>query len=219
MWLLFFDKKSYMKKIIFQYLGLVAALLAIVGCSDSNTPQEGKQYQQLPVNLSTYRLPAVTEVFALTCGHCRKMEGVIPQLEKATGETFGKLHVTFNEGAQIGAMIYYTAVMQLNSVPDHQMMEALFSVVQMGEEATSPERKKAIELVFSERNLVSPYALDAEQQKQLLQTMMMAEEVSVKGQINSVPTFIVNGKYLVMTSGHNDAEGIANTISYLLTQP
>ncbi|GAM66370.1 hypothetical protein JCM19236_3822 [Vibrio sp. JCM 19236] len=45
-----------------------------------------------------------------------------------------------------------------------------------------------------------------------------AIKISEKGMINSVPTFIVNGKYMVLTSAHNDVDAIANTINYLLTQ-
>lgn len=208
-----------MKKNTRYWLALITTLLILAGCGDNTTPQKGKQYDELPVSLATYRLPAVTEVFSLTCGHCRSMEKVIPELEKITGETFGKLHVTFNEGAQIGAMIYYSAVMQLEAIPDHAMMEQLFSVVQMDEEVTLSERKEAIDLAISQRGLISPYSLDDEQQKQLFQEIQLADDISVKGQINAVPTFIVKGKYLVITSGHKDAADIANTISYLLTHP
>ncbi|ASU23967.1 thiol-disulfide isomerase [Vibrio qinghaiensis] len=208
-----------MKKIILYWLSLSTTLLILAGCSDNPIPQKGKQYDELAVNLATYRLPAVTEVFSLTCGHCRSMEKVIPDLEKITGETFGKLHVTFNEGAQIGAMIYYSAVMQLGTIPDHAMMEQLFSAVQMDGEVTLNERKEAIDLAFSQRGLISPYSLDDEQQKLLFQEIQRAYDISTKGQINAVPTFIVKGKYLVITSGHQDTVSIANTISYLLTQP
>ncbi|MGL5109585.1 MAG: thiol:disulfide interchange protein DsbA/DsbL [Vibrio ordalii] len=208
-----------MKKIILYWLSLSTTLLILAGCSDNPIPQKGKQYDELAVNLATYRLPVVTEVFSLTCGHCRSMEKVIPDLEKITGETFGKLHVTFNEGAQIGAMIYYSAVMQLGTIPDHVMMEQLFSAVQMDGEVTLNERKEAIDLAFSQRGLISPYSLDDEQQKLLFQEIQRAYDISTKGQINAVPTFIVKGKYLVITSGHQDTVSIANTISYLLTQP
>ncbi|CAM3169950.1 thioredoxin domain-containing protein [Vibrio ordalii] len=208
-----------MKKIILYWLSLSTTLLILAGCSDNPIPQKGKQYDELAVNLATYRLPVVTEVFSLTCGHCRSMEKVIQDLEKITGETFGKLHVTFNEGAQIGAMIYYSAVMQLGTIPDHVMMEQLFSAVQMDGEVTLNERKEAIDLAFSQRGLISPYSLDDEQQKLLFQEIQRAYDISTKGQINAVPTFIVKGKYLVITSGHQDTVSIANTISYLLTQP
>jgi len=87
------------------------------------------------------------------------MESVIPQLQEQTGKTFGKLHVTFNDSAQISAFIFYTAMMQLNDIPDHDFMNELFAAVQMG------------------------------------------------------------GKYQVITSAHQNAEEIGNTIKFLLSKP
>ncbi|KOO04418.1 thiol:disulfide interchange protein DsbA/DsbL [Vibrio nereis] len=202
-----------MKKIL--SLILVAFITILAGCSENSTPKEGEQYQKLTTNLSTYRLPPVTEVFSLNCGHCRKMEEVIPQLESLTNQSIGKVHVTFNQSAQVAAMIYYTAEMQLGGQPDHDMMNELFSAVQMGDGATITEKQQAIESVFHSRNLKSPYELEEAQQEQLFRAMQIADEITTKGQINGVPTFIVSGKYMVMTSGHQDAEGIADTINYL----
>ncbi|MEH0759044.1 thiol:disulfide interchange protein DsbA/DsbL [Vibrio sp. 16] len=206
-----------MKK-LFTLLTILTATV-LVGCSDSNTPQEGKQYQQLPVNLATFRLPQVTEVFSLNCGHCRKMEAVLPQLEELTQQSIGKIHVTFNESAQIAAMIYYTAEMQLGKKPDHEFMNALFAATQMGDGATLSDKKQAIDDAFQSRGLISPYELNEQQQEQLFEAMNLAQDITEKGQINSVPTFVINGKYMVLTSGHQDIEGIANTINYLINQP
>ncbi len=205
-----------MKKLFSLFAISLAALL--VGCSDNNVPQEGQQFQQLPANLATYRLPQVTEVFSLNCGHCRKMEEVIPQLEELTNQSIGKVHVTFNESAQVGAMIYYTAEMQLGGKPDHDMMTELFAAVQLGDGSTLTEKKEAIDKVFHSRDLISPYELDEAQQTQLFKAMHLADEITQKGEINGVPTFIVNGKYMVITSGHQDEQGIANTINYLINQ-
>ncbi|KGY08863.1 thiol:disulfide interchange protein DsbA/DsbL [Vibrio sinaloensis] len=206
-----------MKK-LFTLLTILTATV-LVGCSDSNTPQEGKQYQQLPVNLATFRLPQVTEVFSLNCGHCRKMEAVLPQLEELTQQSIGKIHVTFNESAQIAAMIYYTAEMQLGKKPDHEFMNALFAATQMGDGATLADKKQAIDDAFQSRGLISPYELNEQQQEQLFEAMNLAQDITEKGQINSVPTFVINGKYIVLTAGHQDIEGIANTINYLINQP
>lgn len=72
--------------------------------------------------------------------------------------------------------------------------------------------------MFHSRNLISPYELNEEQQTQLFNAMHLADEITQKGEINGVPTFIVNGKYMVITSGHQDEQGIANTINYLINQ-
>ncbi|NAX34872.1 thiol:disulfide interchange protein DsbA/DsbL, partial [Vibrio sp. V29_P1S30P107] len=109
-----------MKTSAFRLITLLFSLIAIISCSDNaeTHPTEGVHYKELPVSLTSYQLAPITEVFSLTCGHCRTMESMIPELEKITGEHFGKLHVTFNQGAQISAMLYYSAVMQLEEVPN-----------------------------------------------------------------------------------------------------
>lgn len=198
---------------------LASAVFILAGCNDTTTPKEGVQYQALPANLTTYHLAPVSEIFSLTCGHCRSMEQIVPELETMTGQSFGRVHVTFNQSAQIGAMIYYSAVMQLGDKPDHQMMEALFAAVQMGDGSSLTDQKNAIEKVFRDRALLSPYQLDEAQQQEVFNLMKTADEIAQKGQIDSVPTFVVKGKYRVLTAGHEDAEGVGKTIAYLLTQP
>lgn len=202
-----------------QFFVALIAVVALAACSEANEPQSGVQYEALPVALTEYNLSPVTEIFSLNCGHCRTMESVIPEIESLTSQKIGKVHVTFNESAQISAMIFYTAVMQLNDTPDHAFMEDLFAAVQMGGDATPEARQQALETAFTSRGLVSPYQLEKEQQVALFEYVQKAEEISVKGQINSVPTFIVNGKYQVLTAGHQDLAGIGKTINFLLTQP
>lgn len=206
-----------MKKIT--TLLLIALSSILVACSESDVPKQGEHYQTLPANLATFRLPAVTEVFSLNCGHCRKMEDQLANIEKLTGQEIGKVHVTFNESAQIAAMIYYAAEMQFGKKPDHSMMLELFSATQLGNGATAADKKAAIDLAFHSRDFISPYDFDEAEQKRLFAAMQVADDITTTGQINSVPTFIVNGKYQVMTSGHRDVEGIAETINYLLQQP
>ncbi|MEZ8351898.1 thioredoxin domain-containing protein [Vibrio splendidus] len=202
-----------------KFITALAAVLIIAGCSETDEPQKGVQYEALPTALTEFNLSPITEIFSLNCGHCRQMESAIPEIESLTDQTIGKMHVTFNESAQISAMIYYTAVMQLDATPDHAFMDDLFGAVQMGADATPEQRQQALETAFTSRGLVSPYQLNKEQQVALFDFIKKAEEISVKGQINSVPTFIINGKYQVLTAGHQDVQGIAKTINYLLTQP
>lgn len=200
-------------------LTLVILTFGLAGCSESTEPTEGKHYEPLPVNLSTFRVEPVIEVFSLHCSHCRKMEEALPELEQLVGQSFGKVHVTFNESAQVGAMIYYSAQMQLGHTPDHAMMTELFAAAQMGDGASLDDKKQAIDAAFETRNLTSPYNLDNDQQSQLFKKIERAHEMTTQGQINAVPMFIVKGKYRILTSAHSDIADIANTIQFLLAQP
>ncbi|MGR5067643.1 MULTISPECIES: thiol:disulfide interchange protein DsbA/DsbL [Vibrio] len=209
-----------MFKTIFKAFALVAATVALSACDDGNSqPQQGKQFEVLPVSLAEYNLAPLSEVFSLNCGHCRSMEDFVPQIESLTDQKVEKLHVTFNETAQISAIIYYTAVMQLDGTPDKAFMADLFAAVQMSADATADERQAAVEKAFESRNLISPYQLDKTQQDKLFEYIVKAEEITTNGQVNSVPAFIVNGKYQVITGGHETVEAMAETINYLLKQP
>ncbi|EOU2463767.1 thioredoxin domain-containing protein [Vibrio navarrensis] len=196
-----------------------AAIFTLFACSDTTQPKEGAQYKTLPTPLEAFDLPAVTEVFSLTCGHCRTMEEVIPQLEEQTKQKFGKMHVTFNESAQISTFIFYTAVMQLKQTPDHAFMQELFAAVQMGPDVAGIEKQQALEKAFEKRHLISPYQLEKEQQQAMFALFQQADAASQAAQINAVPTFIVKGKYQVLTGGHKSTDEIAQTITYLLNQP
>lgn len=208
-----------MQKFFFRFFSLLCGLIILVGCNGNSDPKEGVHYSVLPTSLSSYQLAPITEVFSLTCGHCRVMETIIPELEKMTGEHFGKLHITFNQGSQVSAMLYYSAEMQLEDVPDPTMMDELFAIVQAPEGMTPAEQKTAIDKIFHQRQLISPYDFDKPQQQQLTPMLVAAAEMSQKSQINAVPTFVVNGKYMVLTGGHEDTRSIADTLSYLLKQP
>ncbi len=191
--------------------------LFVAACSDSNTPQLGKQYSALPSDLSEFNLSPITEVFSLTCGHCRNMEASIPEIESLTKQKVGKVHVTFNQSAQVSAMLYYAAVMQVEGQPDHELVAALFEVVQQ-QEGTMDQKQERIEEVFVSRGLVSPYRFDSSHVAELEQHMTFADDVSKKADINSVPSFIIKGKYLLITEGHEDIKDLATTINYLLSK-
>ncbi|MGF1776749.1 thioredoxin domain-containing protein [Vibrio nomapromontoriensis] len=207
---------------MFKSLSKLAAVLSlavlITACGESNTPVEGKQYKVLPNDLSQHNLPQVTEVFSLGCGHCRNLEPLLPELEELTDSKLGKVHVMFNDSAQIAAMIFYSAVMQSEDqrIPEDMKLE-LFALVQNSE---LDGQQKQIELnrIFESRTMVTPYDFDEAQQKELFEYIELANTVSTEAQINAVPTFIVNGKYEVVLSGHEDIKEIAETINYLKTK-
>ncbi|KJY76287.1 thiol-disulfide isomerase and thioredoxin [Vibrio nigripulchritudo] len=201
----------------FSSLLILFSALFLIACSDDGLPKQGTHFQMLPTELDQTLVSPVTEVFSLNCGHCRNMEKFVPELEDELQKQIGKVHVTFNESAQISALIYYAAAMQVEGVPDHIMMDELFAAAQMGSGHTQAEIKAAMERVFHSRDLVSPYDFDESMQQKLFKEIEVGETVTQRAQINAVPTFIVNGKYQVVTSGHKDIKDIAKTINYLLS--
>jgi thiol-disulfide isomerase/thioredoxin len=199
------------------FISLILITL-LSACGKALEPIEGEQYKQLPQTFTNEQFAPVTEVFSLTCGHCRKMEDLIPDLQKAVGRDIAKMHITFNESAYIGAMLYYAAEMQSGGIPDHQFMIDLFATLQMPKGTTSEQQKAAMVAVFESRDLISPINYDQQQLKILSDKVDRIARLSEQTKIQSVPTFVVNGKYQVLSGGHNKPEDIANTINYLLAK-
>lgn len=48
--------------------------------------------------------------------------------------------------------------------------------------------------------------------------MEKADQITVASEITSVPTFIVNGKYVVNTRAHESAEDLADTLKMLMAK-
>ena len=187
-------------------------------CNDTSIPVEGKQYQQLPATLNSEKFAPVTEVFSLGCGHCKNMEAILPDLQKMLGQDISKMHIVFNQSAQIAAMFYYAAEMQTGGSPDHAFMIDLFEIIQMPEGNTVEQKKIAMAKAFESRGLISPFNYDEQQTEALLKRVDEIALLSQQSKINAVPTFIVKGKYQVITAGHDKTEDIAETIKYLLSK-
>ena len=193
-------------------------ILFVSACSKAPEPIEGKQYKLLPETLNSSQFAPVTEVFSLTCVHCRKMEDIIPTLEGTVGQKIEKMHVTFNQSAYVAAMFYYAAEMQTGGIPDHQFMIDLFETMQMPAGSTAEQQKVEMIAVFESRGLISPINYSNQQMAELSQKVDAIMLLSEPAEIQSVPTFIVKGKYQVIGSGHDKTEQIADTIKYLLAK-
>ena len=203
----------------FKTLFLSALLLFFVSaCTPDNTPIAGKNYLQLPETLNSEQLSPITEVFSLACGHCKKLEPLLPFLEESTGQDIKKMHIIFNKSARMASMLYYAAEIQTGNKPDATFMTDLFNAVQMPQSSTDQQRKIAINKAFETRNLVSPFNYNEQQTEVLLKRVDEVALLSEQTKINSVPTFIINGKYQVILSGHDSTEDLVKTIKYLLAK-
>ncbi|PKF61861.1 thiol-disulfide isomerase [Psychromonas sp. psych-6C06] len=193
-----------------------ALITLLSACSKAPVPEEGKQYKRLPEAIDSTQFAPVTEVFSLSCIHCRNMEDIIPTLQQAIGQDIAKMHVVFNQPSYVAAMFYYAAEMQSNGTPDHQFMLDLFATFQMPKESSADEQTAAMLKVFESRGLVSPISYNEQQLDELKKRVDQVELLSKQSEIQSVPTFIVKGKYEVITSGHDKKEDMSETIKFLL---
>jgi len=208
-------KSAISLKTIFTSLMLVTFLSS---CTESSVPIEGVQYKRLPGIISSTKFSPITEVFSLTCGHCREMEDTIPGLQRTLRQNVTKMHIVFNQSAYIAAMFYYAAEMQSEGIPDYKFMQDLFATMQMPKNTSEELQRAAMIEVFESRGLVSPINYNDEQFDALSKRVEEVERLSDQTQIQSVPTFIVSGKYQVLSSAHSSREELANTIKYLLAK-
>ena len=193
----------------------IIAILTLTACSDDITlPTEGKQYSVIPTPMQEER--AVVEIFSLACDHCRAMEDVIPTLEEMTELEFGKEHVTFNESAQRGAYLYYTAQIQMPTVPEQALVKDMFAFMQDSSvDQTAEDKRKQLVKLYANYDLTNPMALDDSENEKVYQQMVAAEAFVANTGLSSVPAFLVKGKYLVDASSHDTIEELAETINYL----
>ncbi|MCC4796429.1 thiol-disulfide isomerase [Enterovibrio norvegicus] len=194
------------------------AVFALSACSDDAPTNQAEKYTTLEMPVKVADLAPVTEVFSLSCGHCRSMEDAIPAIEEAASVKIGKAHVTFNESATFAALIYYAASTQEDGNPPKDLVEALFKYVQEQQTDSAEDNKRLLGDVFKQYGLTSPYDLDEAQQAKLFTALEQADALTVQSGINSVPTFLVKGKYVVNTSAHDSAEELGATLKMLLNK-
>ncbi|HIF9207105.1 thiol:disulfide interchange protein DsbA/DsbL [Photobacterium damselae] len=205
-----------MKLILRTFFSFLFLALALTGCSDSNTPKDGDQYMTIAKPISD--MQGVYEVFSLSCGHCRSMETMLPEIKKLAGvKDIRSVHVTFNESAQLAAFVYYAAAIQSpNGEPSDKLTEQLFAYTQdTPKDTPMDKRKEMLNNLFAQYKMNSPYQLTQTQQEEVFSKMDQAQKIIEAANITSVPTFIVNGKYLVNTPAHKNLQDLANTIKYL----
>ncbi|MFT6924634.1 MAG: protein-disulfide isomerase [Psychromonas sp.] len=196
----------------------LSSILLLSACGDPAIPMESKQYVTLPTQIVDKTLQPVTEVFSLTCSHCRNMENFIEQISKQAGADIAKIHVAFNQPARAAATVYYAVEMQLNDKPGEALMDELFAAIQMANDTPAAQRESTLEKIFRSRDLISPAQFSPQQNQQLMEKVALAARLSTQLGINSVPTFIVKGRYQVLVAGHDDPQQIADTIHYLLNK-
>lgn len=165
--------------------------------------KEGKNYTRLVPAQMTVGGDAdkieVAEAFMYSCPHCFNLE---PHMQKwlATkdpGVRFVRLPVMFNRLAQLHAKIYYTKeLLGRNGVladPDAFHSAVFDEIHRRGNHLTS---EAAIQKLF-ERFGVSAEDFDkAWNSFPVDQKMRVAMDLARRYNINSVPTIIVNGKYI-----------------------
>ncbi|GAL03384.1 thiol-disulfide isomerase [Photobacterium aphoticum] len=77
------------------------------------------------------------------------------------------------------------------------------------------DRQAKLNEIFAQYGLISPYSLSEAQREQVFKLLTESRELETNAEITSVPSFLIQGKYLVNNAEHDSLEDLANTIQYL----
>jgi thiol:disulfide interchange protein DsbA len=207
-----------MKKIV--SLLLIALFPLFVNATDF---QEGKHYNK--VQELAVKSPEVREYFSFYCGHCYKFEFIAKSIEKhlPQGATLVKNHVDFLPGAsrKMQTMLTYALITAQEMGISDSQNAAIFKYIHVHRAVFTS--KKDI------RNVFLLNGADGEEFDQLMSSdnvRLQAEEMrsnqdimGTSGDLKSVPSIIVNGKYMIHTHDldkNNLEQEYNDLVKYLL---
>lgn len=183
----------------------------IISATAFASPSEGKQYTLLEKPYSTeYQ---VDKFFSLTCMPCWQMTELLKGKEGSDELKMHRTHVIFNDSTLQAAGIYYTVLAQKPDL-SHELLSELFSLVQ----TKNPLQETDIDAFFKEHNLLKQKDMTQDQQQQWAKFMEDAVTKTEQASISSIPSFIINGRYMVKLRGHRSMEELLETIQYLSEQ-
>ncbi|CAH7053028.1 Peptide permease [Vibrio chagasii] len=183
----------------------------IISATAFASPSEGKQYTLLEKPYSTeYQ---VDKFFSLTCMPCWQMTELLKGKEGSDELKMHRTHVIFNDSTLQAAGIYYTVLAQKPDL-SHELLSELFSLVQ----TKNPLQETDIDAFFKEHNLLKQKDMTQDQQQQWAKFMENAVTKTEQASISSIPSFIINGRYMVKLRGHRSMEELLETIQSLSEQ-
>jgi len=216
-------------------ISIFITLLALLGCSDNETNnidnqtpatvnteqvanstpipmavnyQEGVDYRIVKnINTGDLKAPFIIEYFWLSCGHCQKLEKPLQEFKKQHPNVgFARKHAVLAERWVMDARLYY-ALEETNNI---QHFDEFFSLYMKG---MTEERFNQ----FFEKNNIDKDAFlkIAGNSDAILAKMKESLQEMSDNKMTSVPSIVVNGKYLIMKSDNGD---YFNLVNYLLTK-
>ncbi|GLX78221.1 thiol:disulfide interchange protein DsbA [Thalassotalea insulae] len=185
--------------------------------------QEGKHY--VKVKEIAVETPEVREYFSFYCPHCFRFEPLVAEIKKALPEkaVFVKNHVDFLPGASKKMQSLLTKALitaQKMDIAESQI-EAIFKYIHVHRAVFTSEKDV--------RNVFVLNGADGEQFERLMASEEVAkaaaqmksnqDALSQSGDLKSVPTIIVNGKYMIHAHDldkENFVEDYNKLVKYLL---
>jgi protein dithiol oxidoreductase (disulfide-forming) len=185
---------------------VAAATSTAVAATPAGSPwQEGANYTRIvpaqPTNVPAGQVE-VREFFWYACPHCYALEPTVAAWLKSKPAyvSFSRIPVQWNEGHRSLARLFYTldSMGKLNDVHGE-----IFKEIQVnGDPLTGPDPNNAaaaerVQLTFIKRLGISEADFEKEYHGFNVETAMQrADELVQRYRVSSVPTFVVNGKFV-----------------------
>lgn len=195
---------------------LVALLIPLQACAAEKW-KEGTHYEEMDKPLTD--TPQVMEFFSYWCPHCYRTEPFVEELKKSLdkGVKFTKVHVNFMPYASKQVQDEVTTGMMIGEAlkNDTKLNGAIFNYIHR-QRATITGLKDIRNIFII--NGVEPEQFDKMASSFGVRSMLGKNNKIVeeyRNQVNSVPTFIVNGKYKVQFARGQTTEERIELINYL----
>ena len=217
-------------------ISIMLTLLVLVGCSDeapiadsnkSSTKtsvsnqvsplispnskfdyQEGVDYRIVTnINAGDLTPPFLIEYFWLSCGHCQKLEKPLQEFKKQHPDMgFMRKHAVLGKKWVMDARLYYA----LEETNNSQHFNEFFSLYMKG------ITEESFNQFFAKNNINKEAFLEiAGSSENILAKMKESLKEMKDNKMTSVPSLVVNGKYLITKSDGGDYFNLEN---YLLSK-
>jgi thiol:disulfide interchange protein DsbA len=207
---------------------VAAATSTAAAATPAGSPwQEGTNYTRIvpaqPTNVPAGQVE-VLEFFWYACPHCYALEPTVAAWlkSKPAYTSFSRIPVLWNEGHRSLARLYYTldSMGKLNDVHSEIFKEIQVS----GDPLIGPDPNNAaaaerVQLSFIKRLGISEADFEKEYHGFNVETAMQrADELVQRYRVTSVPTFVVNGKYVTDVSMAGGPDRLMLLLSDLAAQ-
>ena len=209
-----------MKKLLIALVALITIPLS----AHAAKWEEGKHYKVIPGQPTN--TPELREYFSYYCPACRSFEGFLPEIQKAMPENakFAKTHVDYMQftTAEIQYMIAHAKLIADKTGLEKAFSSALFNHIQTErKKIETPEDLQAIYVkVGGDANKFQKGMTNFSIVGQAKREKKVQDRLNKGGYITGVPSFVVNGKYVInirSLDNKNFLEEYKSLMAYLFT--
>lgn len=195
---------------------LIAFTLLLVACfaNAEDKFNEGEHYQVLNIQQSTNT--KVVEFFSYYCPFCYNFEPIMAELKQAlpAGITLQKIPVSFH-GGPIAPAVQRAHAMAVTLNVEEQFTSLLFT--QIHQQRQAPADRAALQALFSKVGITARQ-FDANFDSMPVSTLVEDfEQAIAQAGVRSVPTVVINDKYMVNINAVSSQQQFNALVNDLLT--